>query len=468
MICVFGDEREPWHRFSLCYEGSILVQFVDRRQTMAEHRRRKIFVGTWGLGLLSFLALLIFTASLAADPPDDDKVIRLAVTLNSGQVAQGTVTDYDDIGFVLTDGQGQNHRIMWTSVPIDSFDRYWRFLEEPEGDAQALFHLGVLLSRHRDGETLAAQAFDEAVALDEGLAGEVERIERDGLPGEGPRFIGTVDETMWGELSDELMAQSADQLKAYCQQAQQALGLDLRVYESPRFIICTDVDEQHVTRWGTKLTEAYRRIAELLGENPDGNIFKGKCLVFVFDSRQSYYQFQLEMHETDAVGTGGLCHGFGDGSVHVALHRRVANRQTTHVLVHEFVHAYLHRYRAPVALPGWINEGLATAIAYEVEAPAGQGLYGRALVRLEGEIGLGENFYEGEHLRQWQYDVAGALSMYLLERNEDACANLIDALKDGEDTEAALESAYRMESRVLTQRFKRRLDRDLQDRLNGR
>lgn len=401
-----------------------------------------------------------------AEVPAEGRVIRLTVTLQSGQVVRGTITEYDTIGFTLSpeDG-GTGHRMMWTEVPVDAFDRYWRFLESPEADGEALLRLGEMLLRHRDGAVLAEAAFEESVAADPALREAVEQARQRSADGEGPRFVGVADPTMWGPLEPAVMEQSCEELRAFCERARNELELELQLYESPRFIVCTDMDAEQVQRWGEKLTEAYRVAAELLGDDPDGNVFRGKCLIFVFHHRRDYVRFQLELHETEAFDNGGLCHGYGSGFVHVACHRRTSARETTHVVVHEFVHGYLHRYRSPIHVPSWINEGLAEYIAHQVEPPGGAGLYGRAVLRLQGERGLGEGFFDGEGLAAWQYDIAGALTAYLLERSAERYPVLIDAIKDGEAWADALDTAYRMDDRRLVLRFKRRLDRALNEQL---
>lgn len=397
--------------------------------------------------------------------PPEDKVIRLTITLQSGQVVSGTITEYDTFGFTLTDADAVGHRLMWTAIPVEAFDQYWRFFEEPEGDGEALLHLGVLLGRHRDGRQLSAAALAEALEADPALREQVEEAIRGETPGEGPRFVGVADPSMWGELDDETMAQSVEQLRAFCERTQRELGIELALYESPRFMICTDIDPEQVAEWGEVLTHGYRLTAQLLGEDGDANIFRGKCLLMVFDHRRDYLRFQQVMHDTDAFRAGGLCHGFGNGFVHVSSFRRQTARETSHVIMHEVVHGYLHRFRSPEQLPDWLNEGLAEYVAHEIVPPRGAGLYGRAALRLEGKELLGEGFFDGDRLEAWQYDVAGALTQYLLERSDDRYPTLIGAIKDGASWQEALQLAYRMEYRRLVQRFKRRLDRAVSEQL---
>ncbi|MGB0769084.1 MAG: hypothetical protein ACPGYV_15430, partial [Phycisphaeraceae bacterium] len=277
----------------------------------------------------------------------------------------------------------------------------------------------------------------------------------------------TADPTQWGALSDEAMQAGVEAIRAFCIRVQREMRIDLQLYESERFVLLTDIEAEGVAALAPKLAKAYRAIAETLGDDPDGNIFLGKCLVVLFDQRVDYIRFQQQMHDTDARGTGGLCHGFGDGHVRVAAYQRANPRQTNHILAHELVHAYLHRYHAPTPLPDWVDEGLAEHLAHAIEPPPGQNLYLKTRLLLEDKQGLGDGFFDGKRLASWQYDVAGALTGYLIERSDRVYPKWIRSIKTGTPAEQALEAHYRMDTPTLVQRFKRRLDRALNKQLGG-
>lgn len=397
--------------------------------------------------------------------PPAERGVRLTLPINN-QPVTGSIDRFDDFTFTLKTDQGDEHRILWNAIPADNVDRYWRHMLKPEDDAEALLELGDLLVRHPEGKDLAERAFEQALKLDPTLADAVDQARQGRSPDGSPRYVGVADPKRWGELSDETMQQGVHTLLAFCEKTNRELGMQLKVHPTKRFILLTDVDDDAAVAMSANLEKAYRETAKLLGDDPDANVFYGKCLVVLFAKRVDYIRFQRELHDTDARGTGGMCHGFGDGHAHVAAIQRTTQRQTNHVVAHELVHAYLHRYRTPVKIDDWLNEGLAEHLAHVVEPPPkGENLYLKARLLLEGKQGLGEDFYETDTLAPWQYDVAGALTAYLLERSEDAYPKLIQQIKDGQPTAEALKSIYRMEPRTLTSRFKRRLDRELGDKL---
>ncbi|MGB0768510.1 MAG: hypothetical protein ACPGYV_12465, partial [Phycisphaeraceae bacterium] len=129
-----------------------------------------------GIIAMVAIALLLLITPCAADErtPAEGKVVRLTLPLDIGQTT-GTIVRYSTITFTLQTESGDEHRILWNAIPADKVDRYWRYLEEPQGDAKRLFELGDLLIRHRDGEPLAERAFEQALRLDPTLHEAVER-----------------------------------------------------------------------------------------------------------------------------------------------------------------------------------------------------------------------------------------------------------------------------------------------------
>jgi len=409
--------------------------------------------------------ILCAMASSAAVPgrqPAEGKIVRLTLPVEGKQIT-GEIITYDSLLFTLGTESGELIDVLWDSIPAANVDRYWRYLEEPDGDPAKLFELGALLARHPQGKTLSEKAFASALELDAGLADKIEAARSDADA--SPRHVGQADPARWGPQSDQAMQDATNQIIDFCKRAQESLQLELNLYQSDRFIILTDADEDEVRSVTQKLVEGYRASAELLGEDPDANAFMGKCLVVLLKKRVDYMRFQQQMHDTDARGTGGLCHGFGDGQTHVALYSRGNPRQTSHIAVHELVHAFLHRYQAPHPLPDWVDEGLAEHLAHQIEPAPGSNPMLKTRLLLEGKKGLGEGFYDGEKLASWQYDTAGALTGFLIERSRLAYPKMIRSLKQGDDTRKALETVYRMSPELLTQRFKQRLDRELTTKL---
>lgn len=418
--------------------------------------------------LLWITMVLIAPVTYADDlrEPIDGREIRLTLPINGGH-ASGRLVGYSPMLFVIETESGDRHRILWNEIPAVNVDRYWRYLEQPEANAKKLLELGVLLHRHSQGKELAASAFDAALTLDASLADRIDALKAQPASDASPRFLGSADLTRWGPQTNEAMQAGATSLHVFCDKSVARLGVDLKRYESKRFLLLTDVDPKKLQPLITKLMQTYRETAEVLGEDPDGNVFYGKCLVVLLDRRVDYVRFVDTMYGSDARGTGGLCHGLGNGQAHIALIERASDAQTHHVAAHELVHAYLHRYQSPMPVPDWVSEGLAEHIAHKISPPPGSNLSMKARLALEGQKKLGEGFFDGGRLKAWQYDVAGALTGYQLTLGDRAYPRFMQQIKKSTDAQEAMQDVYRVTPAKLVQRFKRRLDRDLSDRLGG-
>jgi hypothetical protein len=140
------------------------------------------------------------------------------------------------------------------------------------------------------------------------------------------------------------------------------------------------------------------------------------------------------MHQTEAKGTAGMCHQFGDGMVHIAFYRQEKDLEFAHVLVHESSHGFLHRYKSPVPVPSWANEGLAEWIATTLLAeqwPKHQkDVKNNAGYFLREHKGVGDLFTV-DHIEGWQYPVSEMLTTYMIERNARGYVGFINGIKDG-------------------------------------
>jgi hypothetical protein len=174
------------------------------------------------------------------------------------------------------------------------------------------------------------------------------------------------------------------------------------------------------------------------------NIFRGKALVFVFRKREDYVAFQKTMHDTDAGGTLGMCHVYGNGDAHIAFYRQSGDAEFASLLVHESVHAFAHRYRKPPSLPSWANEGLAETIAATLVEQRGrrQGLWQDAITRLRERGTMGEEFFSGERIESWQYPVAHMLTEFMIRENRKGYIAFVNGIKDGMKWEDALAQKF--------------------------
>lgn len=292
-------------------------------------------------------------------------------------------------------------------------------------------------------------------SVDEETAEERERRRDEGIeeaaskgapPGiaSGPEVVGKVEEGAWGELTPEQRTVAVEELKKFGEETRAKVNLNLVLNETKYFLFYSDLKPAEAAKWAGMLDRMYARLATLFGIKGGENIFRGKAAVFVFAKEEDYQNFQKTMHQTDATGTAGLCHCFGNGDVHIGFFRQPNEMDFAAVLVHESVHGFLHRYKKPPTVPTWVNEGLAETIASELVPQRGKRQEYRqyAITQLRERGTLGEDFFTGNRLEGWQYPVAQLLTEFMIKQDRKRYVAFIDGIKDGMKWEDALTQKY--------------------------
>jgi hypothetical protein len=277
-------------------------------------------------------------------------------------------------------------------------------------------------------------------------AGKEEAANKGAPPGiaKGPEVVGKVDETTWGKLTPEQETAAVEELKKFGEETRAKVNGNLVLNETKYFLFYSDLKPAEAAKWARMLDQMYGKLAGLFGIKGGENIFRGKAAVFVFAREEDYQNFQKTMHDTDAAGTAGLCHCFGNGDVHIGFFRQPNEMDFAAVLVHESVHGFLHRYKKPPTIPTWVNEGLAETIASELVPQKGKRQEYRqfAITQLRERGTLGNDFFTGDRLEGWQYPVAQLLTEFMIKQDKKRYVAFIDGIKDGMKWEEALTQKY--------------------------
>ncbi len=289
---------------------------------------------------------------------------------------------------------------------------------------------------------------------DKGLEEPVNKGAPNGVS-KGPELVGKVEEQNWGKQTPEQQAAAVEELKKFGEETRAKVNSNLALTETKYFLFYSDLKPDEVKRWGAVLDRMYGRLAGLFGVKDGENIFRGKGAVFVFAKEEDYQNFQKTMHETDAAGTAGMCHNFGNGDVHIGFFRQPNDQDFAAVLVHESVHGFLHRYRKPTNVPTWVNEGLAEVISTELVPQRGkrQEMRQWAAGQLRERGSLGGEFFSGDRLEGWQYPVAQLLTEFMIKESKKNYFTFIDALKYGMKPEEALAQRYGVPQERLVTAF---------------
>jgi hypothetical protein len=428
--------------------------------------------------LLAICVLMPAVALAQAERVELAKPVRVqAVKLDKSRIS-GAVIAFDGQGFEIRNLGGEVSTIAWSDLDAKNIHAvYSRLIEN--GMPEQWCDLGELLWHTEGGQTLAERCFTRATKADESLKERVEAIkstepgpaepdeekegddeERRGGDGDsGPITVGRTQNEFWGELSDEVMAASVKELKEFAEETKKKVNSSLQLHETKYFLFYSDLKKADAEKWAGLLDKMYARLCEMFGIGKGVNVWRGKALVFVFRNSNDYHEFQAVMHGTDSSGSAGMCHGYGNGYVHIAFYRQDSETEFAHVLVHESVHGFLHRYRSPVHIPSWLNEGLAEVLSAELVPRAGRQITIRQKARnlIQEAGGLRRSYLETRQIQAWQYPVSEALTALMIKSNRKGYVKYINAIKDGEPWDEAMEKHYGLKPDELLKGLQRDL-----------
>ena len=442
--------------------------------------------------LLSCLAFAAAPAAALAEKIKLPKPVPVSQKRVDKSKVVGQIVAYDDEGFDLRVKGGEVETVPWRELDAKGVYVIRKSLLNPK-DSLGLVELGKALLETKGGEEFAEKAFAAAVKLDPKLKEAVADLRKgnaggggaavrgpkdkaggkdgelvrdadapadmagaENKPAAGPEQVGRIQEEFWRPQTEEQQAESVKTLKAFAEKTQKAMGKELRLNETTYFLFYSELSKQEAKNWSGVLDRMYVKLAEMFAVEKGVNILRGKALVFVFQQKDDYVKFQKLMHDTDAGGSDGMCHTFGDGFVHIAFYRQPNEVEFAHVLVHESVHAFIHRYKSPADIPVWANEGLAEWIASQLVPRAGgpKQVHTYAKLFMQRAGGTGK-ILEAPNLQDWQYLVAEMLTTYMIERNRKGYVAFVKAMKDGTDWKEALASHYKTTPEKLVHDFAR-------------
>ena len=436
---------------------------------------------------LAYAALMIIASPPSAIGGEVDPKKPVSVRLNSNEIVRGWVTAYDEEGFDLIDQEDAEQRVVWEQLTAERVMRvYSRILGAD--DAAGWLDAAVVLYPRADGRREAEVALAKAIRIDSSLAEKADRVRRgeplEDPPAEdsgeaeedsgeseqvvpvgtpenhvsGPIDEGDVQAQFWGELSPELMAESVEELKAEAEQAQKNLRLRLRLYEDDNFLLYSDLSPAEANRWAGLLDGMYAKLLDMFNLPRGQNVFRGKCLIYVFEREEDYHRFCAISLGFNSQGSAGVHQSRPDGYCVVSFFRQADTLNFAHVLVHESVHAFVHRYRSYPYVKSWINEGLAELIAHELVSNKGfgesdwasQSASARTWLRRAGSM---RNMMDMPHIDGWQYRVAHELTAFMLNQSKTRYRAFFHAIKDGKPWEKALEEDYGLTRYELVRAF---------------
>lgn len=249
----------------------------------------------------------------------------------------------------------------------------------------------------------------------------------------------------WGQQTDGEMQKSVAALKSEMAKrfATEKMRMPLMA-ETKFFLLYSDISATECNRWAQSLDEMYASLCNIFGIEKGRNIWRGKCVIVVFQNRGDYNKFEKAQYNfAEPEHTGGLCHSFPDGRVEIDFYVAADPRWFKEVLTHETTHGFVFRYRASTRVPSWVNEGLADTVAFDAAVHAGlrQSADAKARTRLR-EPAAFKDFFETKRIENDQYGIARTLTEFMIRQSRERYVAFFNGIKDGMGWEQSLNEKY--------------------------
>jgi hypothetical protein len=217
-----------------------------------------------------------------------------------------------------------------------------------------------------------------------------------------------------------------------------------RLYNTAEFLFVSDMPPEIVIPYAKSLDRMYDLMCQMYGIKKGASVWKGKCLVVAFLSKDDFARYEVEiMGNKDFALAQGLCHFNTDGDVTMSCYCGDDPNYFGQVLVHETSHGFIHRYRTRVLLPNWANEGMADWIAQNlVQYEGGANLKrAQALQAMQQTHSL-QGMLTEERIQPLQYGMAISLTDYLIQRDKRKYADWVNGMKEGKKWPESLKDTY--------------------------
>lgn len=234
-------------------------------------------------------------------------------------------------------------------------------------------------------------------------------------------------------------------------------SLKMNFYETSYFLFYTDMPARQVAPYLIQLDKMNELLGKAFGFPPGHNIWRGKAVIVAFTSEAAFLEFERKFYDRiDAPGKYmGLAHCHGDGVVVVSCYRGDDPNFFGSLLVHETSHGYMHRYRSTAHIPSWVNEGIADWIAMLVvpTCKETQTRQKQAALQLRQTRTLGGQFFQAEHIENWQYGAASAMIQLMIKASPEQFKLFFNGIKDGLTWQDSLQRAYGLTAAQLSQAY---------------
>ena len=242
---------------------------------------------------------------------------------------------------------------------------------------------------------------------------------------------------------------------------QAKLSIRLAAVETPHYLVLSSAGASMTASFARWSEALYANLSRQFAMDPKQRVWDGKCMLLVFGSRPEFIAYAKAFDGFDVSNAAAYFawEHYGVGTpqlVHICIptnETRPARLQE--LFVHEGTHAFFQLYRRPVALPVWLQEGLAEymTVVNDPSLSNRKAMPAVAIARQRRSIGrvLADDTLglDGE-----EYSVAYTLVDALIRTDPVRFRQFVNLLKDGKGQDEALKAAYRFDLASLAERWR--------------
>jgi hypothetical protein len=299
---------------------------------------------------------------------------------------------------------------------------------------------------------LAALAGGRALAAEAGdrKADNTPAAQKDATPSKEQVILDTLPETY--RLPNGSVDHSA--LVAHEKRRAEAINKTLqaqfKVTETPHYLVLSDTDSGTSARFVKWCEVLYGNLCALFALDSRQRVWDGKCMLILFARRAKFQEFaqRFDHHDAKRAGAYFAVESYGPQEPRLVKILIPMDEKEPHRLqelfAHEGTHAFFELYRSPGHLPLWLHEGLAEYMVTVND----QSLRSARVTEATRIAKTGRSIRKvfaakaGDELEWGEYCVSFTLVDFLITSGKPKFKQFIDALKDGQEQEAALTAAY--------------------------
>gem|GEM_PF-6362366 len=233
--------------------------------------------------------------------------------------------------------------------------------------------------------------------------------------------------------------------------ANRKLGTELQGIETPHFIIFSDFSSQERKKQAETAEVLYHSFDNVfkITANRD-KMWDGKCVLYLFTRKEDFLKFAKRYDYYDASQSGGYFR-IEQGQVRVVLYHPPPGhpRSIEETLVHETAHVFLHFYRKVVAIPKWLDEGLAEYFRFEYNPKSPEKKHYMSVI--SSKVKKRDNRSAKKMMTRTNpsgpddiegYATAWSMVEFLLTYNKHRFVHFVKLVKEGMGQEEALRKSY--------------------------